>query len=490
MKPIIAKDQVSLSLGRCLQLALSGMSYRMFRSSVTVAILALAVAFLAHMIAYGLMAHEAQRAAAQELQRSRLLGQQITRLTAPDTEAMIQRHLATGDRDRLAEFERWAGPKAAQVERAHRAASRLREVSRYMDRLPTAAHAVIVADFTAEELFDRLSEPSKLSAFEATLKQLALPPPLGDLVAFRALLVVERPIMSETIDAVAAGHARAIEEVRKAFPGKVASDLAAHPPDGFAEAMLKAGFSFDKENLPSLAAFARRAQDIKLINQLVLLSDTRAKIARETDIALGDVTFEEAMKYAGRGERRARWFAQILQIAKAPAHLDAARVAELSDSYLRERKLQRAVGEDAESGEGLLGMSSRNRWLIGLSFLVCVVGVANAMLMSVTERFTEIATMKCLGAMDRFVMLMFVIEAVVQGIIGGAIGLVLGVLLALLRGGVEFGGLIAGASGAAGEIGLGMLLALLVGMVLAAVAAVGPSWLAARLAPMEAMRVD
>ena len=40
---------------------------------------------------------------------------------------------------------------------------------------------------------------------------------------------------------------------------------------------------------------------------------------------------------------------------------------------------------------------SKQTWLISLSLLVCVVGIANAMLMSVTERFREIGTMKCLG---------------------------------------------------------------------------------------------
>ena len=112
------------------------------------------------------------------------------------------------------------------------------------------------------------------------------------------------------------------------------------------------------------------------------------------------------------------------------------------------------------------------------------------MLMSVTERFAEIATMKCLGAMDGFVMMMFVFEAVIQGLIGGVLGLVLGGLLALLRASIDYGLLMSGAGDALGEIAIAMLFSLIVGMVLAAVAAVGPSWLASRLAPMEAMRVE
>jgi ABC-type antimicrobial peptide transport system permease subunit len=87
-------------------------------------------------------------------------------------------------------------------------------------------------------------------------------------------------------------------------------------------------------------------------------------------------------------------------------------------------------------------------------------------------------------------MLMFVIEAAIQGIVGGLIGLVLGIVLALLRGLVEFGTLLGEAGGALGQVGIAAVLSLLVGMVLATVAAVGPSFVAARLAPMEAMRVD
>ncbi len=59
--------------------------------------------------------------------------------------------------------------------------------------------------------------------------------------------------------------------------------------------------------------------------------------------------------------------------------------------------------------------SPKQRWIIFLSLLVCTVGIVNAQLMAVTERFREIGTMKCLGALDRFVLRLFILEAGMQG---------------------------------------------------------------------------
>ncbi|MEM6854974.1 MAG: ABC transporter permease, partial [Planctomycetota bacterium] len=92
--------------------------------------------------------------------------------------------------------------------------------------------------------------------------------------------------------------------------------------------------------------------------------------------------------------------------------------------------------------------------------------------------------------MDRSIMQMFVAEAVIQGVIGGAVGVVLGLLLTLLRGFAEFGTLMGRGLEGWSQLLTASALSLGVGVLLAALAAVGPSWIASRLAPMEAMRVE
>ena len=111
------------------------------------------------------------------------------------------------------------------------------------------------------------------------------------------------------------------------------------------------------------------------------------------------------------------------------------------------------------------------------------------MLMSVTERFREFATMTCLGALDGVIMVMFVVESSLQGLAGGLVGVVLGLLLGIIRSLWGFGTLaLVNLPGTLLLASAGICVA--AGVVLAAMAAVYPAWVAARLAPMEAMRIE
>jgi putative ABC transport system permease protein len=79
---------------------------------------------------------------------------------------------------------------------------------------------------------------------------------------------------------------------------------------------------------------------------------------------------------------------------------------------------------------GRFGTGPKEIWLMLLSVLVCITGMINAHLMSVTERFREIGTLKCLGALDSFIVKIFLLEASYQGMLAGIGGSILGILAA------------------------------------------------------------
>ena len=69
-----------------------------------------------------------------------------------------------------------------------------------------------------------------------------------------------------------------------------------------------------------------------------------------------------------------------------------------------------------------------------VSLLVGGIGIANIMLVSVTERIREIGVRRALGAKKFFIVLQFLTEAVILGIIGGLIGIAGGTLFSNLNG--------------------------------------------------------
>jgi len=128
-------------------------------------------------------------------------------------------------------------------------------------------------------------------------------------------------------------------------------------------------------------------------------------------------------------------------------------------------------------------------WLVSLSLLVSAVGITNAMLMAVTERYREIGTMKCLGALDSFVVKMFLIESGFQGFVGSVTGCIIGTLLATLGAAARFGKE-AFAAFPTGALFGQALIALVIGMVLAILSAIYPAYVAAKMVPADALRSE
>ena len=153
------------------------------------------------------------------------------------------------------------------------------------------------------------------------------------------------------------------------------------------------------------------------------------------------------------------------------------------------RRILVRSGYDLEPGDTSVDSSPKQRWLVILSLLVCVVGIVNAQLMAVTERFREIGTMKCLGALDRFILRLFILEAGIQGLAGAGIGALLGAAFSLFNGWLRFG-TVAITSVSWNSVLLSIVVAIGVGCLLSLVGVFYPALVAARMQPVEAMRVE
>lgn len=69
--------------------------------------------------------------------------------------------------------------------------------------------------------------------------------------------------------------------------------------------------------------------------------------------------------------------------------------------------------------------------IASISLLVGGIGIMNMMLVSVTERTTEIGLRKALGAEPAQIQLQFLIESIFISLFGGVLGLIIGILIAL-----------------------------------------------------------
>jgi ABC-type antimicrobial peptide transport system permease subunit len=132
----------------------------------------------------------------------------------------------------------------------------------------------------------------------------------------------------------------------------------------------------------------------------------------------------------------------------------------------------------------------RTIWIMCIAVLVTMISISNALLMSVTERFKEIGTMKCLGALSSFIRRVFFVESAVVGFVGSISGAVFGLLFALVLYGFSFGWWLVFSSFPWIGISLSFAACIAGGITASILAAIYPASFASRMVPATALRTN
>jgi putative ABC transport system permease protein len=201
-------------------------------------------------------------------------------------------------------------------------------------------------------------------------------------------------------------------------------------------------------------------------------------------------------------------YSELTSAMKAPSVLDtfksteavrtyAGKSVDASDAYspLYGEEQQQVLKEnDLKKQQS----KSRTAWIITISLLVTVIGITNSLLMSVTERFKEIGTMKCLGALSSFIRQLFLIESALIGFTGSLLGMFFGALLPMLLYSATYRDPATNALGQGFSIVFGGIdylsllgaggICVVAGALLSIVAAIYPANFAARMVPAMALR--
>ncbi|MCU4718431.1 ABC transporter permease [Halapricum hydrolyticum] len=189
----------------------------------------------------------------------------------------------------------------------------------------------------------------------------------------------------------------------------------------------------------------------------------------------------------------------IAMVAEAPTRSDADidQVKQVTEQYLTgpdsdagERAASQDLAFELQTSTELIGqledvLNLLQNFVVGIagiSLLVGSIGIANIMLVSVTERTREIGIMKAVGAQRRDILGLFIVEAVILGVLGAIMGTALGLLAGYA---------------VSGYIGIPWVfparwtaVAIVVGIAVGVLAGLYPAWNASRTDPIDALRYE
>lgn len=490
MKKIDVQQQPILSFRRTLGIALSGVKYRLFRALVTVAVISVAMAFLMNILAESLIKKRVAETAQAQIGDMRRIDRWIARLSIPQTTGEIIESASDPQLDATGRvnLKILGGLDDSKLTDLQALSANAAVYLRFFDDLDYGRRRVLVGNALSTAIFDRLQDDTLRDAFFLRLTDMKTVRFVSEQTEFSTFLQ-RWPQLKSKVERIRSGQTAAIQSIQQTLGERTLLEALREADGPFGEIIRKAGFSLPEQEALMLGVQVGDIADKTLIDEAINTADIRQAVAARRDVMPGDVTPALVWNMLKNGEE-AEWFLERMsesgyKVDTWSSGIIQQLAGDRANAFLLKQAELATVGMEG----GLMGIGQRMTWLALVSMLVCAVGIANAMLMSVTERFREIATLKCLGALDGFIMTVFLIEASILGLVGGIAGTLIGLIISLLRMLGMFKSLLLQAV-PVGPLVYASLLSIVIGILLAAVSAVYPSLRAARLAPMEAMRIE
>lgn len=488
---IDVKKQNKLSLKKCFQLVCSGIMHRLLRSTLTMSVILLAVAFFMSMLSESMYIKATAEGVDERMTEKREAAAVLSFLyNKPNTVILSKRLSEVVDEPaKIKEYANFANWDLDRMMQLTEKAQLEQDYLYFFENLDVGKRLILVKKNTEREIFEYLSAASaNLQNFEADLeplKTLKLPHETENEGQFRQFIkdypdyisslnqLVED--WSKTLDSFAekSETLTAGKKIEEWLCTSDSSELSQ-----WVQYVNDTGFNLTAERLERIVKYLKKVQVRRDVAAMLNTPENKGEWKK---------LFQERHALDQK--------LLLLSDPRAMKVLDnrftKEQLLDVQQMYAEELKLmeieKKVMGKTEKKTGGVL--SGRQFFLLIISFVVCMVGIANAMLMAITERFREIATMKCLGATDGYILTQFMMEAALQGLAGGLLGMLIGFLLSLLKGSFQFGSFMFSYFPGWGILVCGCI-SISIGVVLAALASMYPSWQASRMAPMEAMRVE
>ena len=247
MKEIDVREQPLLSFGKTARIALAGVKYRLFRSIVTVAVIAVAMAFLMNILSESLIKKSVALSARESIEELHRTDKWIAKLSVPPSFAEQVLVLAGPDglsRDRRLLVIDDVPPD--QQDRIRRLAGQAALYLHFFDQLNYGRRRVLVGSASSTRVFDLLQDPERRQRFMealANMRSVRFPTDAADFDAF----LNEWPALLEYLGIVRENQRAAIQVVQETLAERSMLEAMQDASGQFGEGIRGAGFDLSKE---------------------------------------------------------------------------------------------------------------------------------------------------------------------------------------------------------------------------------------------------